>query len=48
MEMASPWLVQRALTEQVEQNWRSSYKEVNKKRVPRAANVIGSHDIYKN
>ena len=47
MEFAPPWIVQKEVQEEYQPNWADSYVEVQDKIVPKDANVIGSHVVYK-
>lgn len=47
LEFASPALLERAAKVEHEENWSSAYAEVDRREVPRDANVISSHWVYK-
>lgn len=44
---APPWLIEKAVQAELAQNWKGAYEEVLEKEVPKGANVIGSHVIFK-
>lgn len=44
---APPWLLDESLKSEHDSNWKNAYVEVQDKTVPRDANVISSHVIYK-
>lgn len=47
MDVAPPWLVRKSVAEEIDQNWKSAYEEIEEKDFARTANVIGSHMVYK-
>ena len=47
LENAPPWLVQKALGEEIDIAWKGAYEEVPESEVPMGANVITSHVVYK-
>lgn len=47
LEFAPPWIVEMADKEELEDNWKETIEEVEEASVPKDANVIGSHFVYK-
>ena len=47
LEFAPSWILDDAFESEYEANWRESYKPVTEKDVPRHANIITSHVVYK-
>lgn len=47
MQSAPSWVTTKALEEEHHDNWRTAYYEVEESVVPRNANVISSHVVYK-
>lgn len=47
MECAPSWLLDKALKEEVEVNWRETHEEVDERNIMDNANVIPSHVVYK-
>lgn len=47
LDFVPPWILQEALRSEHESNWKDAYTEVSDESVPRSANVISSHVIYK-
>lgn len=47
LSFAPPWILREALKSEHDTNWHDAYKEVMDKDVPRTANVITSHVVYK-
>jgi len=47
MACAPPWLLDRAVEEELTNAWKGAYEEVPENAVPRNANVICSHIVYK-
>lgn len=47
IEGAPPWVIQKAVKTEYDSNWADAYVEVKDRDVPKGANVIGSHIVYK-
>lgn len=47
LEGAPPWIIERVLREEHDNNWLEAYKEAIEEEIPRDANLITSHVIYK-
>lgn len=47
LDVAPPWLKAKALNEELQENWKNAYKVVPEHSVPKTANVVRSHVIYK-
>jgi len=47
LEIAPPWIVQEAFDTKHQSNWKDAYELVDEVDVPRNANVITSHVVYK-
>ena len=47
LECAPPWVVEKAVKSEYNSNWADAYVEVKEVDVPKGANVIGSHIVYK-
>lgn len=47
LDLAPSWLLDKAISEEVDSNWADAYEVVHEKDVPEDANVIGSHIIFK-
>lgn len=47
MEPAPAWLLDKAISSEMNTNWAHAYEKVKESEVPQGANVIGSHIIYK-
>lgn len=46
IECAPPWVIDKAVKEEVKSNWSGSYEEVYELSVPRHSNIIRSHIVY--
>ena len=47
MESAPPWLIQKALEDEINGAWDGAYEEVDERDLPAHANIISSHVVYK-
>lgn len=47
MEFAPPWILDRAVKQEVDDNWVDAYEPVHRAQLPRNANIISSHFVYK-
>lgn len=47
LEFAPAWIVQKALQQEHENNWEMAYRYISEDIMPRNANVISSHVVYK-
>lgn len=47
LQLAPSWITTRALKEEHDNNWAEAYREIDERLVPKHANVISSHVIYK-
>lgn len=47
MQSAPSWVTEKALNEEHDNNWDKAYREVEERSIPRNANVISSHVVYK-
>lgn len=47
MEFAPPWTVNQAVEREVCENWTEAYEPIHRNQMPRDANIISSHFVYK-
>lgn len=43
MDCASPWILDKAITEEIESTWKGTYVKVPERSVPRSASIFSSH-----
>lgn len=47
MECAPQWVLDKAVKEELENSWKDAFLEVSERSIPKNANVISSHVVYK-
>lgn len=47
IEFAPPWIVDKAVRIEVDENWDGAYEEIHENDVDRSSNIIGAHFVFK-
>lgn len=46
LAFAPPWMTEKSMTKEYQDNWKDAYEEVNELDLPEYANIIYSHDVF--